>query len=425
MKYCGQEKTKYEVSKNDPEFDYSYYAVDCWRNFKRGTSLRHLTVDMTSLRVEAFNYFFKKFPKFPSIKGLPFNVFKSLTTLDKVIPAVTPSHDIRTVNLPFMTKHSNVGYPYFKNDQAVKNGKTYAEITLEDARRTKLEDAVHYPYTALTRNLRQKARPIWGSSRILNLLLNRLTAVEVNEYKLKSLVFKAYTNPDELKNSLIKMGNAVKGLRKATGKNYFLFNRDFSHYDVTIRPDFKLWIASFNMTKIVGSKKDVDLGKAIVAARTIPTLKASGVYGYNPKSKPLITLYGRILSGETVTNTDGGKINAMLTLATYYRIDPSYEKVMNSMISKGIPPFQVCGDDNLIITDDLMQERFPSQVEREFGLQVNNDKGEMGVFFLQKRVVDLSTSPSKIQKIVMLTPFTRVIRSMITRENPTGIGAAG
>lgn len=187
-------------------------------------------------------------------------------------------------------------------------------------------------------------------------------------------------------------------------------------------------MCAFNMSKIVGDRKLVSMGREVCKARTISTVRTNMVYGYAPSSKPLVPIYGRILSGEKVTNTDGGKINAMLTLSSMSLCSDTKVYHELSRLSKfGKPIMQVCGDDNLSFTTDSIQKELPDILEKTFGLKVHNDKGEYGAFYLQRRLVQLPvagrrTDPSKL---ALLTPFTRVIRSLITRENPTGIGPGG
>lgn len=195
---------------------------------------------MNKDRHENFEKFMKPNSNYGRISSnIPMSVVNSLEILDNLVPQVTPTMDMKPRFTPFEAKSSNVGYPYFKNDKAKKDGLTYAEITLRDAHRTKLADAMMYPFTALTRNMRQKARPILGSSRIYNYLLDRLTGPEITAYQTKSPIFYAYRDVTEIKKVMIEMVDMAKQMRKNKLPVY-LYNRDFSQYDTTIKPEFKL-----------------------------------------------------------------------------------------------------------------------------------------------------------------------------------------
>lgn len=194
---------------------------------------------MNDDRKEKFEIFMRPNSNYARIPStVPQDIVGSLEILDNVIPQVTPTESMKPRFTPFEAKSSNVGYPYFRNDKAKKNGLTYAEICLQDAHRTKLADAMTYPYTALTRNMRQKARPIMGSSRILNYLLDRLTGPEIDAYQAKSPIFYAYRDVHEIKKVMIEMVGMAQDMRKDKIPVY-LYNRDFSQYDTTIKPDFK------------------------------------------------------------------------------------------------------------------------------------------------------------------------------------------
>lgn len=425
-KYCTTKNKEYYVRDDkEPDLSYDYYATDCWRNFKVSTELRHIKPNMNKDRKVAFSKFMQPFNLNNITADIPEDIVKAYSIIDHVMPTAVPTRNIRSVNQPFMSKHSNVGYPYFKNDQAKKDGLTYAEITLRDAHRTKLADAMMYPYTALTRNMRQKARPILGSSRIFNLLCNQWTGPQIEAIKTKSPIFGAYRSAESLKKEMLVMVDMAREMRiKLKDPTIMLYNRDFSQFDTTIRPEYKLWTAAFNMTKVSGSYADQKLGKEIISASVVSTLVNDLVYGYAPLSHPIISIFGRILSGEIRTNTDGGLDNGTLTFATYYALQ---EKSVNNLLDQlylyakqGKPVTQVCGDDNLGFTNDVIQSRLPKLIKDKYGLVVNNDKGELGAFFLQRRVCNLSDG-----RTIMITPFTRVIRSLVTRENPTGIGPGG
>lgn len=106
-----------------------------------------------------------------------------------------------------MNKHTNVGYPYFKNDRLIdpKTGLTYGQLTSQEAKKMTPEQVVNYPFIAFGRNLRRKARPILGGSRIQALVYNQLEKNEINEYKIHSPLFFGYNDDKVLKEKMIKL----------------------------------------------------------------------------------------------------------------------------------------------------------------------------------------------------------------------------
>lgn len=78
------------------------------------------------------------------------------------------------------------------------------------------------------------------------------------------------------------------------------------------------------------------------------------------------------------------------------------------------------GDDNLLVqSKDMSDNKYSSEMKDIFGLDVSSSKGEFGLFFLQRRLI------KKGSDYLMLTPFTRVIRSMSNKEMRKGLGPAG
>lgn len=108
-----------------------------------------------------------------------------------------------------MNKHTNVGYPYFRNDRLVdpQTGKTYGELTSDVAKKLQPQAVVNLPFTAFGRNLRQKARPILGGSRIQALVFNQLERPEIEAYKEHSPLFIGYNNDTVIKEKLVKLAN--------------------------------------------------------------------------------------------------------------------------------------------------------------------------------------------------------------------------
>lgn len=125
-----------------------------------------------------------------------------------MVPEVYSSSHWLEVNLPFMNKHTNVGYPFYRNDRKVdpQTGKTYASITSDIAKRKTPKEVANYPYIAFGRNLRQKARPILGGSRIQALVYNQLEAKEIEAYKAKSPLFIGYNDDQLVRAKMILLG---------------------------------------------------------------------------------------------------------------------------------------------------------------------------------------------------------------------------
>lgn len=152
------------------------------------------------------------------------------------------------MNSIFKTKHTNVGFPYFRNDQAkAPNGLTYGELVDKEARSLSPKQVVLYPFIAFGRNQRQKARPILGGSRLQALVYNQLESQEILTYQAKSLLFKGYLNRDGLREALINMYKFCIKEKKT------MVNRDYSKYDTTVSPNLKLMIGAFNILKTTDS----------------------------------------------------------------------------------------------------------------------------------------------------------------------------
>lgn len=150
------------------------------------------------------------------------------------------------MNLPFQNKHTNVGYPYYKNDRTVDpaTGKKYGQITDEIARKLKPSDVVNYPYVAFGRNLRKKARPILGGSRIQALVFNQLEHEEIQAYKVSSPLFIGYNNDIVLKDKLVKLAEFLKA-----NPNLTCMNRDYAAFDTTVSPVLRRFVDAISVIK--------------------------------------------------------------------------------------------------------------------------------------------------------------------------------
>lgn len=106
-----------------------------------------------------------------------------------------------------MNKHTNVGYPYFKNDKLIDPDTklTYGQLTDKIARSKTPSSVVNFPFIAFGRNLRQKARPILGGSRIQALVYNQLEKMEIERYKTSSPLFYGYNDNIFIKAKMVKL----------------------------------------------------------------------------------------------------------------------------------------------------------------------------------------------------------------------------
>lgn len=387
-------------------FSFDNYRVDCWRNFKKGIEIRHVVSNMNEKREEEFRKFSKPLSK-PKLYEITQSEQDGLQLIDELIPTVKSSDAWEDLNSMFRRKHTNVGYPWFRNDRAVdpKTKLTFGQLADREAKKLSPHMVVNYPFTAFGRNQRGKARPILGGSRLQALVFNQLEAPEIAAYKEKSLIFKGYLSRDELKPWLIKMG------QYAAKNNLTIINRDYSKYDTTVPQELRVLIGSISTIKAQDKK-----GKDIARCRILSSMKSSLIDGLSNEMYPI---YGRIFSGEIDTNAVGGKINCYVTLSSLIEDNPRNKDVFWDLIKNGIPPILVMGDDNLTIS--LPAKKLSTIIKQRYGMVVSEEKGEANVFFLQNRVC---FSKSK-HELIMVTPFTRLIRTLINKERPVGLGPFG
>lgn len=337
------------------------------------------------------------------------------------LPPVRASTDLITVSLPFQNKDANTGYPFFSNDRKKDpiTGKTYGVLAMEMASRSANDyiTTSFYPYVGFKRMMRGKARPIIGSSRVFNILSNRLVSPMVEAYK-KSVLFRGYLDSKYLKESMVKLGDFVIKANKnksPSDSDYILVeNRDYSAYDTTITPDLRMLILAIDVIHNSQDSLTQDCLK-------YPIFSALNAHFIEGNSDSLQTLHGRILSGELRTNLDGSKINALMTFTILNHLNESNSRLIRKLLRDLKTGYFFMGDDNLTTYYNGGSQDFSDYAKKRFNTVIHPDKGEFGLFFLQRRVVKRTPS----SKWIMVTPFTRIIRSLIYRENATGLGAAG
>lgn len=407
-KYCGKEQLEYDTSK--PVWDYNNYCVDCWRNFKRGAEVRHAVPNMNEARLKAFNEFKKPIKDVDIIGYLKDPLFmKAVDFVLECIPRVHSAKEWRTVNLPFQTKHSNTGYPDYRNDQAIdkSTGLTYGKLVDQRARHKTPQEVAGYPFVAFGRNLRGKARPIAGGSREQALVFNQLEAEEIQAYKTASPFFIGYNDDVVLKEKMVKIGKWIE-LHPGTT----CFNRDYDHYDTTVPPSLRTLASALRYLRAIDPK-----AKEIAFWRAVSQNKA---YLVNGLDNSIELIFARIFSGEIDTNLGGGLAQVIVDIYSILKQDPNWiDDIARPLIKCGASPILVMGDDNLIVhLASLVESVYANDLKR-FNLIVSKIKGEYGLFFGQKRVYKLHNL------WFIIVPFTRVIRQLFSKENKKGLGPAG
>lgn len=406
-RFVGKRMVKYDT-KSDP-WDKKLYSVDCWRNFKEGVDIRHAVPGMNEKRQVEFLKFSKPIKDFDLITMLhrDSDLVKAVNFVMSNLPDVKATEKWEEVSLPFQRKHTNVGYPYYGNDQRVENGKTLAELTSEQARKMSPEQVAGYPSVAFGRNLRAKPRPILGGSRIQALVYNQLEHPEILAYKEKSPFFFGYNDDSVLRQKMMLTLSFLMSHRGLTCKN-----RDYHTFDLTVFPDLRRLVAAISEMKA----QDVR-GKDIAHWRGVSQFSTYLVNGYSNSVK---RIFGRIFSGEIDTNRGGGLANAIMDIwATLKQMPDWIETVANPLISSGSSPLWVMGDDNLLVQPYDFNDRSYEKFIAKFGLEVSSEKGEYGLFFLQRRLFKDGNDTT------FITPFTRIIRSMATKEMKKGLGPVG
>lgn len=101
----------------------------------------------------------------------------------------------------------------------------------------------------------------------------------------------------------------------------------------------------------------------------------------------IIPIYSRIFSGELDTNRGGGLVNAIADIYVMLSLDPSFREYYYDIMAKGTSALMVMGDDNLLVQPKALDnKKYSSLMKTKFGLDVSDQKGEYGLFFLQRRL---------------------------------------
>lgn len=397
--------TSDKYDENLPLLDKRHYDVQCWLNLKE--NMRDIQPGQAKQRDEFAHEYTRATKSFnlrDKLRNDP--VFrKAVKLVFNALPEVKASNEFTEINLPFMTKHTNVGYPYWQNDRNMVEGKniTYAQLTMDEAKRTPLDRIPLYNVSTMYgRNQRGKGRLIIAVSRIVNLSLNRLEAPEIKAYGNKCSYFLGYKDDRELKRGLSQMVDYAqpRGLKSR--------NNDQSGFDRHVSRDFIVLMNAIRVIKAQGSlSKQIAINRAALATKT---------WLVNGLDQSCDEIHGRIFSGFIDTNAGGGIINAIITTYCIMKQDPKYaEHVYEAPYS-----MLVMGDDNQFIYKNLDHKQFEKDMQ-SIGFEVNMDKDEFGPMFLQYRLFEDETTHDR----VMAYAWTRVVRSMLFKEVGKGLGPAG
>nr|UDL14584.1 MAG: putative RNA-dependent RNA polymerase [Picobirnaviridae sp.] len=395
-----------------PLFDKRHYDVQCWQNLK--DNLRDIQPGQAKQRQEMAIKYTKPTSNTYDviIKKIETDIVfqKAIILVLDQMCEVRASDNIVEIDLPFMTKHTGVGFKWWKNDRTVdpKTGKTYGQVTMSTAEsiKDKYDEWENWNIaTMYGRDQRGKGRLLIAVSRVLNLLLNQLEGVEIPTYKDKMPLFVGYRDDEELKKALITMGEECEkqGLKCA--------NEDYSSFDLTVGQGILAVVGALSIMKANGSRsKKIALKRAVFAQRT---------WLVDGLSNEVLEIYGRIFSGFIDTNRGGGLANAIQMTYEMMKLDPNYSKYIYSLTYY----MMVMGDDNLHAYKDQpkFRDKLNVNMKADFGGIINPNKYEFGPIFLQYRVFKEPIT----NDYVMVYAWTRVVRSMLMKEQAKGLGPVG
>lgn len=399
-KYNGVE-TKYNESL--PLTDKRHYDVQCWQN--RHENFRQIQPGQADERREAAEEYTRATKRIGLVSMLRKDpvLQKAVLLVFNALPEVKASNQFLEVNLPFMTKHSNVGYKWWQNDRNLVEGsdETYAQLTMRVSEKLSSKELDQWNIsTGYGRNQR-KGRLLIAVSRVVNLWLNRLEAKEIEAYKSRSPLFLGYNDDVALKAGMIDM------VKYADSNGIRMRNNDQSRFDRHVNYEWLLLKDAISVIKAQGQ-----LSKQIAMKRAVLGTKTWFINGLNGK---LEEFHGRIFSGFIDTNRGGGIINAIITTYCAMKQDPHYaDLVYNAKYY-----MLVMGDDNLFLYRNLDHAQFERDMA-SLGFKVNMDKDEYGPMFLQERVFK-----DEQGQLVMAYAWPRVVYSMLMKEQGAGLGPAG
>nr|QAA77647.1 RNA-dependent RNA polymerase [Kumba picobirna-like virus] len=401
-KFNGTSKV---YDENKPLLSVDHYNVQCWQNNKE--NWRDIQPGQADERLAAAEEYTKATDSKRVFDLLERDKLfqKAVLLVLNALPEVRASEEFLEINLPFMSKHTNVNDPFWQNDRNLApDGRTYAQVTMDMARKIKSGKEL-YKYNLSTmygRNQRGKGRLIIAVSRIVNLWLNRLEAKEIDAYRKKCSLFVGYGDDKALKEALRQMVTEclTSGLK--------MRNMDQSRYDRHVSYGFILLLGAMSIVKANGARsKDIAFWRAVLMSKT---------YLVNGLTGQIKEIFGRIFSGFIDTNRGGGIINAIITTYCCMKQDPNYSSYVYDLIYYML----VMGDDNCFVYKILDHKKMIEDM-KILGFDVNPEKDEYGPMFLQYRLFE----DPQTHEQVMAYPWTRVVRSMLFKETGRGLGPAG
>jgi hypothetical protein len=414
LKFNGKERTGYnqKLSVLDPD----HYNVDCWLQNKFGDYMWDIKAGQAKQRAEFMAmYETTAHLTIPEVKKLLENdpiMQKACIVLLEVIPQVKADKVIHNISAPFMNKDSNTGYPFFRNDRKVVSSKdsvTWGRYTIDLAE--KLTDQLNKPWqvwkynvdVGWARNQRGKGRAIIAKSRLFNLVVNSLEANEVACMKQIPL-FVGLNDDQTQKQQMILQAEFCEKHPEYKSANF-----DQDGYDHHIGEGFVCLIAALRKIKANGH-----LARELADLRFAGAQKSWCIDGANNKIKEI---YGRTTSGYIDTMGQNSWLTVLLVLYCLMSLDTDYSTNVWHQVAQAI--FSLGDDMCFIYKDDPEFNAKFSKVMATLGFDVKPEKYAYGEFFLQYRLY------KKDGEYHMVYPWTRVLRSMLSKENKKGLGPVG
>lgn len=421
MKQFGTERTEYD-RKLQPT-DIRHYAVDCWRNFKTGISMRDIQPGQEHQREEGFTTFRTPFDDADAIASVLKHDSEIQIALNNVINSMP--HNIKLSSEfvdwagPFGNKHTQVSWPFAYRDDVVVSavndpmhqlnqyyGETYGKMCIDIAKHTPVPDTLHWCVsTGYGRNQRGKGRPLVAMARVPAVVYNRMTRPETEMCKTSCSFFLGYNDRSTLKNGMIRQAEVV------VNNGWCMENFDYHAFDQSIAP---YWLA---LAGAVWYELAADnASKEVVLYRSAYPISGYLIDGLAHGDKRIAPIYGRMLSGFIETNKTENVINCVASSAAMLKQDATW---LDKIVRRSPYPRIYMGDDCLITYDpkSFDHDDYVKDIAN-FGFEVHPDKGEFGAFFLQNRLMC-------DDGYIMAYPWTRVLRSVFFKETSRGLGPCG
>jgi hypothetical protein len=413
----GPEQREYRL--DIPIDDPNHYCVDNWKNLDH--NWRDQVPGQAEMRRKAFAEYAQPKPRVGIREKLLTDPLfrKAVGMVLDVLPPFTATPTVIEASIPFMKKHTSVGYIGDKgsglNDRTIVPG---TDFTAGELARKIAEEINQSPkslwlpklsqfavWVALGRNKRAKGRGIEAGSRVLSIFFNQIEHNQIEACKRKSPAFVGYKDPSGLKQGMVENAEFCKKW------NLWSTNWDQSSYDKHVPPDLISLVGALWMERANG-----DRAKHMAYLRAVFALRGWLVNGMEGS---IVEILGRIFSGYIDTNLLGSVINLIVSLYVNMVQDPNYSRIWY----EAPHPIVVMGDDSGQIHQETStyHHNEVELMQKHFGFEINPNKGEEGIFFLQRRLF----KPTSYDRYVMVTPVTRAIRSFFFKENTAPLGKFG